>query len=424
MRGGIELPNAKRRTGTFLLELYSPHSGQKILHENQARFRIATCGRRWGKTLGVLNEFGKYGAENTKSVCWWVSPVYRQAAKPYRMFVDKFSPIIRTYNKSEMAIELVNGALMEFKSADNFDALRGEGVSFLVIDEAALVAREAWESALRPTLSDTMGRAIFISTPKGRNWFYEAWVRGQDPNHPDWASFKFPTSSNPYIHQSELESARNTLPRDVFHQEYEAEFLEDSAGVFRGIKAAIAGELTRPIIGHRYLFGWDPAKHRDYSVLVVIDIDEERVVHFARFNQVEYELQLDFIERIARDYNRARGLMDSTGVGDPLLEAAKRRGINVQGYQFTNASKSDLVQNLAVMIEQGAVKYPEIDVLLHELEFYQYEMTPSGKFVYGAPDGYHDDAVTALMLAAWLLKQVRKSRILTAGSRYCYNMFR
>jgi hypothetical protein len=85
--------------------------------------------------------------------------------------------------KSTRRIELTNGSAIEFKSADRFDNLRGARVDFLVVDEAAMVDREAWEPTLRPMLSDTQGRAMFISTPRWHNWFYELFIRGQDSQY-------------------------------------------------------------------------------------------------------------------------------------------------------------------------------------------------------------------------------------------------
>ncbi|WP_169725485.1 terminase large subunit domain-containing protein [Alicyclobacillus contaminans] len=370
------------------------------MHRSMARFRVATCGRRWGKTYACANEIVKAAWENPGTLTWWVAPTYRQTMTAYRLITRNFRNAIAKDSKTELRIEWKSGGVTEFRSTDNFDALRGEGVSFLVIDEAAMVPREAWEAALRPTLSDTGGRCIIVSTPKGRNWFFGVWSRGQDPAFPEWESFKFPTSANPYIPPEEIEEARATLPSDVYRQEYEAEFLEDSAGVFRGIRDCVSGVLEGPQEGRRYVAGWDIAKHQDFSVIIVMDAERGHVVAFDRFNQVDYALQLNRVQNICMMY-RARLLMDATGVGDPLLEQVKRLGIQVEGYHLSATSKQQLIEHLAVKIERGEITFPEIPVLINELQQFQYEVTRAGNIRYSAPEGFHDDCVIALALATW-----------------------
>ena len=397
---GKSPPNKK---GESLVQLYTPHPGQLKLHNSQARFRVCCTGRRWGKTLACSNEIAKHGLESNNVLCWWVAPTYRQSMIAYRILKKALWPVVAGARVSDMTLQLINGSRIEFKSADNFDALRGEGVNFLVIDEAALIPREAWEAAIRPTLSDTLGRGILASTPRGRNWFFEAYCRGSDREYLEWESFSFPTRDNPRILASEIEEARRTLPSAVFQQEYLAEFLEDSAGVFRGIKDCISGVLEPPSPTGRYVIGWDLAKLRDFSVLVVLDSQRNHVVAFDRFNQVDYALQLDRVEILAKKY-RASVLMDSSGVGDPVLEQVKRRRIPVKGYTITGVNKQQLIEHLAVAIEQRRISYPRIPELVHELELYGYEPTRAGNLKYSAPAGQHDDCVIALALAVWASK--------------------
>ena len=303
--------------------------------------------------------------------------------------------------KSTRRIELINGSAIEFKSADRFDNLRGARVDFLVIDEAALVDRDAWEATLRPTLSDTQGRAMFISTPRGRNWFYELYVRGQDPQYPEYESFSFPTSSSPYIKDEEIAEARATLPSDVFRQEYRAEFMENSAGVFRYIRNCVKGTLEEPQSWYDYFIGWDLAKHSDFSVITVVDSERRHVVAFDRFTGIDYTFQLQRLKAVATKYNNALVVMDSTGPGDPLLEQVKTLGLSVKGFHFTNATKQQLIENLALQIQQEKVSFPEISELINELSIYEYELTRAGNVTYAAPSGYHDDCVISLALAVW-----------------------
>lgn len=391
------------------VKLYKPHDGQKLFHQSpnideRTRFRIVVCGRRFGKTLACANEIVQFALEKNNSVCWWVAPTYQQSMIAYRMVENAIikTGLIVDNLKSEKRILLKNKSSINFKSADNFDALRGEGVDFLIIDEAAMIDREAWEQAIRPTLSDKNGKALIVSTPKGRNWFYELFMRGQDELYPDYKSFNLPTSANPFIPESEIEEVRKSLPIDVFRQEYEAQFLDDSAGVFRNVKNCIRGQFEEFNQNKQYFIGWDIAKTQDFSVVVVMD-NNSHVVAFDRFNQIDYTLQIQRVCNLANRY-RAKVLMDSTGAGDPVLEQLKSRGIMVEGYHLSNQSKQQLIEHLAVGIEQSLLSYPPIDVLINELMIYQYEMTRAGNIRYNAPNGFHDDCVIALGLAYWQSK--------------------
>ena len=217
--------------------------GQKMVHDSQARFKVLACGRRWGKTRLGVNECLTVASDRGRA--WWVAPSYKMSEVGWRPIRRMTSQAGCSIRKADRTVEFPNGGEIAVRSADNPDSLRGEGLDLVVIDECAFVQETAWVEALRPALSDRQGRAIFISTPKGRNWFWRAFQRGQ-LGSPDWASWQFPTSANPYIRPAEIEAARGGLPERVFRQEYLAEFLENEGAVFRNIAACINAPQTAP----------------------------------------------------------------------------------------------------------------------------------------------------------------------------------
>lgn len=382
------------------------------MHRSDKRFKIASCGRRFGKTYMAVNEIVKFANENRNVNTVWCSPTYRQSKLAFDIILKNFKGAFKSHTKNPMQFTWFNGSVTKFNSTESGDTLRGDSVHMLVIDEASMVDEEVWTNVLRPMLSDTNGKAIIISTPKGINsWFHNLYVRGQDPEYQDYESFKFPTSANPYIPQEEIEEVKRSLPSDVFKQEYLAEFLEDGGQVFRNVTACIKGELEGASGKRSYYCGFDLARVSDYSVITVIDQHSGHVVAFERFNRIEYEVQINRLERIAKKYNNAKILMDSTGMGDPVLEAVKKRGLQVEGYQFTNTSKQQLIEHLAVLIEREEISYPNVKVLVNELMSYQYEITRAGNMRYNAPSGMHDDAVISLALAAWGVKHQRNPQI-------------
>jgi hypothetical protein len=169
---------------------------------------------------------------------WWVAPTYGLALHPWFTFKGRFASTWVSKIESHHHIELETGGSITIKTADNPYGLRGVGLDFVVIDEAAFVAEEVWTACLRPALSDREGGALMLSTPRGRNWFCHAFQRGQDPMSEDWQSWRFPTRGNPRIRPPEIAEAKLLLPERIFQQEYEAEFLADGGTVFRRVGAA------------------------------------------------------------------------------------------------------------------------------------------------------------------------------------------
>ncbi len=404
----------------LLLELYTPQDWQLEVHQCMARFRVVVCGRRAGKSFAGVNEIAAYSWENIEYPSWWVAPTYGQAEKGFTVCTQKFDSAIKSKTQAQgrMTITWKSGGKTVFQSAERYENLRGEGVGLMVLDEAAFMARAAWEQVLRPMLSDTNGRALFTTTPKGKNWVYGLYQRGEDPEQPDYASFKVPTSTSIYVPDSEVEEARNTLPADVFSQEYLADFLSEAAGVFHGVEACIYGDLYEPstaaaILGHRYALGVDLAKHSDFTVIFVIDLDAIRnddqvrgivtphICGFQRLNTLNWDLQMDLIAQTSALYGGAPVLIDSTGIGDPIHDFLRARGVPVFPYMLIGQRKVQLIQNLSVTIQTKSVSFPGIPVLRQELSAYQYTISPSGGFTYSAPDGEHDDTVIALALAVW-----------------------
>lgn len=394
------------------LELYKPHAAQRQMHESTARFRIATCGRRFGKTYMAVNEVMRHAYVYPFSSIIWVAPTYRQSRLAYTIMINNFHKAALSYTKNPMEIHWSNGSITKFLSTESGDTLRGDSAHLIVVDEAAMIEDEVWDNILRPMLSDTNGKAIIISTPRGlNNWFHRLYQRGKDPAYQDYESFKFPSSSNPHIMPTEIDEVRHTLPADVFKQEYLAEFLEDGGIVFKNVELCVAGELEEYQQGHQYVCAWDIAKHSDFSCIVVMDVDQQHVVYFDRFNRVDYALQIERVNKITTQYHAAL-IIDSTGVGDPILEQLKIKGLDVEGFQFTNNSKQQLIEHLAVLVEKREITFPRLDVLIHEMQSFQYELTRAGNIRYNAPTGLHDDSVIALALAAWKVRHQKSPRLL------------
>ena len=174
--------DAREETGVdeqrrILRSLWKPHIGQRAVMESPARFRVVAAGRRWGKSAMCGHLALEHALRAPDRVVWWVAPTYDQANEyGFEKITPLLSPDILADDPKRSKpreITLVNGSSISFRSADREESLRGGGVDFLVVDEAGSVPERAWTQELRHTLSDTLGEAIMIGTPRGRNWFHQ-----------------------------------------------------------------------------------------------------------------------------------------------------------------------------------------------------------------------------------------------------------
>lgn len=371
-------------------------------------------------TYGCSILVARMAWEEKDSLNWWVAPSYRQSEMAYRLVKRLLPKDTFVEYKADLRLELIEPdggfhSAIEFKSAENDDNLRGFGVHFAILDEAARISQASYESVWT-TMTQTDGRMVIISTPKGRNWFYDEYQKGEKSGllvgdvdeNPEWLSIRMPTWTNPYVKPQRILTMKKNMPADVFEQEIAARFMLESAGVFRGIEGCIKKGLLNqyglpanenPIAGHRYIMGVDLARKKDYTVIFVIDLIRRHVVYYARFNDMSWSIQKRRIIEVANIYNRAQCWMDGTGVGDPIVEDVKASGVNVNCFIISNRSKQELIEKLRTDIEFGRITFPQLPILIKELRNYEYEINSNGNIKYSAPPGQHDDCVISLALA-------------------------
>lgn len=203
---------------------------QRMIADCPMRFRVAVCGRRFGKTHLALRELAKYAAKPDQR-CWYVAPTYRMAKQIlWKKLKKKLISLnwVKKVNEQDLTLELVNGSEISLRGADNYDSLRGVGLNFICLDEAADIDKEAWYEVLRPTLSDTGGHALFLGTPKGMNWFKDIY-----DNHTrlsNWMSFQFTTIDGGNVPEEEVAQAKEDMDARTFSQEFLATF-ENFSGI-------------------------------------------------------------------------------------------------------------------------------------------------------------------------------------------------
>lgn len=406
------------------IRLPMPHQGQRTFFRGRKRFNFLDAGRRWRKTTGfvILTVEDLLDGQQV----FWGAPTFDQVRVGWNE-MKKATAGVFHFNQSQMRVDAPGGGYAVFRSLDDPDNARGHTASRVRLDESADINPVAWYEVLRPMLIDTQGTLDAGGTPKGKNWFWDEWWRAHLGDAADSAAWQAPTlgarieqgqliraphpMENPDIPWAEIENIFATIPERVFRQEILAEFLESAGGVFENVRATVRGALEagprHPQT--RYVMGVDLAKHQDYTVVVVMDVVERRVVYFKRFNQAPYDVQKQQIYIIAKFWNNAAIWIDSTpgSVGDPIFDDLQRSGLDINPYPFTHASKTALINNAVLLVEQRQVGIPAAcDILIEELGSYEYKVSAAGNYQMNAPSGKHDDCVIAFALACWSMSHM------------------
>ena len=199
------------------------------------RFKVIAAGRRCGKSNYAIKRTLAAALEAPKgSAVLYLAPTLAQARQiAFEPLLDQGGDLVKGSNINNLDITLVNGVKIHIRSGENPDSLRGLKLAFAVIDEAAFIKEEVWSKVVRPALSDLKGQAVFISTPDGRNWFYDLFKLGESGEDPDWAAWHFTTYDNETIDPNEIESAKRSLSSWAFKVEFESSFDTSGSGIFK-----------------------------------------------------------------------------------------------------------------------------------------------------------------------------------------------
>jgi hypothetical protein len=208
---------------------------QQEVFKDPTRFKVVAAGRRCGKSRLAATTLLIEGLKCPQgSAVLYVSPTMGQSRQIiWDLLLDLGREVIQNSHVNNLDITLINGARIYVRGADRPDTLRGVSLTYAVLDEVADIKPEAWEQVIRASLSDKKGRALFIGTPKGRNWFYDTFKLGESEEATDWKSWHFTTADNPLIDQTEIESAKKTLSSFAFKQEYMASFTNAGSDIFK-----------------------------------------------------------------------------------------------------------------------------------------------------------------------------------------------
>ena len=248
------------------------HKKQQNVFFSDARFKVCAAGRRGGKTylaaviliIEALRSETSYGRQLTAAnAVWYVAPTYSQAKDiMWAQLKELAMPLGGKVKEKELTVTMPNGRMIVLKGSDREDTLRGISLSYLVLDEYADMKPHVFDLILSPALSDCLGGALFIGTPKGKNHFYDIWLSAQTEEWDDWEGFHFCSIDNPMIPRSEIENARRRMTADAFSQEYEASFTAGGGTNFKREWMIIHDVLPPHPVGTTYI-AVDPNGFKD-----------------------------------------------------------------------------------------------------------------------------------------------------------------
>ena len=213
---------------------------QQEVFKDTTRFKVVAAGRRCGKSrLSAVSLLIEGLNCPDGSAVMYIAPTLGQARTiMWDLLHELGRPVIKSSHVNNLEITLINGRKILVRGADNPDSLRGVSLVYVVLDECAFVKEDVWQKIIRASLSDKKGRALFISTPSGRNWFYDVFNLGkfeteEDRIDEEWKSWHFTTQDNETIDPKEIEAAKRTLSSFAFKQEYLSSFDTSGADVFK-----------------------------------------------------------------------------------------------------------------------------------------------------------------------------------------------
>lgn len=394
------------------IELPPLHPAQQKVADHPARFKVVCCGRQWGKTL--LGATVCVAAALEGGDVWWVAPSFPIGELGWKEIDNLCRQInqgiggVRFEGRPVFRITLPTGGSIQLRSADNPDSLRGATLDGVVFDEAAQAKPVAWPT-LEPTLTIRGGWALFISTPRGQNWFHDLYQDAAVLE--DWERWQLPSGSSPFMSKSALEKARQIQGSLYFSQEYEAEFISSGSGVFQSdwiqrYYTRTEGDELFYVLGdepvseeqcrkfHTVDLAWGLGEDADYTVISSWAVTSKNHLLLLNVDRGHYEGP-DIIPHLRWAHERFGGVLwvEKAAKGLSIIQQANRTGLPIQPLR-ADKDKVTRAWPAAARMEQGQVWFPQASAPWYrEIE----------EELLSFPAGRHDDFVDTLSYAAALI---------------------
>lgn len=346
------------------------------VNDPKYRFICAALARRLGKTY-IANVIGQLVVLVPGCNVLIMSPNYSLSAISFelqRKLIKSFDLEVEKDNLKDKIIELANGSTVRMGSLSTVDSCVGRSYDLIIFDEAALGkdGKDAFNVALRPTLDKPGAKAIFISTPRGKNnWFSEFFQRGFSDNYPEWVSLTADYSENPRMRESDVVEARRAMSKAEFEQEYMASFTTFEGQIYEFNESCV--QDFEHSDGVQYIGGLDPG-YKDPTAFVVIAYDPKLDI----FHVVDEYLQAE--STTAEHAERMRELVDRWGVDPIFIDSAGAQFASDLAYLYdiaTIKAKKQVLEGIAyvqTIIQQDRLRVaPHCTHTLEMLDQYQWK---------------------------------------------------
>ena len=404
--------------------LYTPHTYQQQMHASRAKNKVMEVARRGGKSRSAFWELIDAWQEAQQNPvarslvppfnAWVVGPTDDQLGQAWdeaNSFIPAEAIMNSRVDEMEIYLQGVPGRTfgkISFKSAFNPSALQTQGLDFLWVTESQDISESAYLRLL-PMLTESgrMGRAIWEGIPAlyKDHWFWRLCDLASSGTNPNYEYFHWTAYQNPMLTESmlgEIETHRALMTDSAWRRMYLAERSE-SAGYFKNIDRCTAGDLLiMPIPGAEYVMGVDLGRRRDATVAWVIDAATRNGVYHARWmSDYEWGAIRTEVADIAERFGVRSVMIDATGMGgDMFYQDMAAANVPVEEFTISEASRKDLLNNLAVSMERETTHFPPVSEMLREMRAFQW-MKRGNSFRPDHPEGEHDDEIFAYALALY-----------------------
>lgn len=390
---GAKLHSGQQRIADAIIG--TPHT------EGSVDYHIVTCSRQWGKSFMLLQLILYYALNERNSRVVFVSMSYAQANKIFNELIRgvEKSGVIKRKNASENSIIMENGSEIYIRSYQRAELIRGLAATTLIVDEAAFIKDEDWQAVLRPTLATAGIRGILFSTPRGHNYFYEMYCKGELSDYPNYHSYYSTFRENPFANLSEIEDAHRSLPEKIYEAEYEAKFVSGNLSVFDNYRNCTTGKcVTGKTIG-----AIDVGNADDWTVLTLMN--GNKVIGMWSWRKDTFENIINQIVKLLQEYNVFKCWVETNGLGSPFYEflfkrvREQRLRVSLESWTTTNASKQNIVEQLVNDFAMNNIIIPNDPELMLQLDHFTCSYSTKSKaIVYGGENGFHDDYVMSLAI--------------------------
>lgn len=461
-------------------EIYDHVVGDKVNPETGLPYRFFTLcfGRQSGKSF-FCKKLALDRAINHREKVMWVAPAISTAQIHWDDISDLLDRAmeggfrVKSINQSRKQVKFYGGGQITIRSAIKPERLRGPSPNLIILDEVAFFpnGNDTFTKVIQPMVSATRGKIVLASTPNGRNWFYDIFNKGVDGKSKYYRSWRSTSMDSPYQDKELLEEFRRSLSSKQWREEYLAEFLADSGGVFAGVEeAATSKMLFSPLRQYTYVMGVDIGFVNDETAVSVICVETREQVYGESWTNIGTLETLKRLGELFDIWQPTTTMFEKNGLGETFFDLIKLvftgkepdrellatiydrpeqtvmseeeaedrydgyygtpdnrkprdtkeirvEGMTIKGVHMNNDLKRGAVEGLSADIEYGRLKILTMDTpygkkQVNQMSTYQRKPTATGMTVtYNAQEGEHDDLVAALYLARKALpKPIRPQR--------------